>query len=47
MEAKASSLVVRIANFFMKPWLKKGGVEELKKIKEYLSETKVSGDEAL
>jgi hypothetical protein len=31
----------------MKPWLKKGGVEELKKIKEYLSETKVSGDEAL
>ena len=46
MEAKASSLVARIANFFMKPWLKKRGVEELKKIKEYLSETKVSGDEA-
>ena len=34
MEAKASSLVARIANFFMKPWLKKGGVEELKKMNE-------------
>lgn len=47
IEAKAKSLAVRAANFCMKPWLKRGGVEELKRIKEYLSETKVSGEGVL
>jgi carbon monoxide dehydrogenase subunit G len=43
MEAQAKNLFVRIANFCMKPWLKKGGAEEVQAIKDHFSRGKVAG----
>ena len=40
MEAQAKSVFVRIANFCMKPWLKKGGAQEMQGIKDYFSKAK-------
>ena len=42
MEAQAKSLFVRITNFCMKPWLKKGGAQEMQGIKDYFSPAKAT-----